>query len=846
MSALATNDEMIEQIFRNNLKVESNPMSIETLFTGRLRNRIKYDPYYQRNYVWDRQKATYFIESILMGTEIPPLIFFNRGSEIEVIDGRQRFQTIVRFMDGDFDLDERGLLSMKGLAGLNYRGISDSIVNTFLDTTLRVIEFTIVAADEVDEAQEDMVKKEVFRRYNSGITPLRKAEFQKALYIDDDVTGYFRKCLGSDNEAFQDVVSIFASERDQSRLDDPRLIDEIMQTIRRLLVLHEIPIRYFESARGKEVARIIYDDFSDRNDAELVYSDFQSKVNVLKQLHRTVSTRTAATNRYLYETLYWAVAILEKEGFDYSKVADDEVIENMRDHVENHSHVYDSETPVFRAVIIDRFLSTINFIGDVFNRSNLGDLYVDRKVSINQYRGDVPPLTAIKDVTDLRLNKPDAQSITVENLKNRMHRRRFLVRPPYQRYESISKPKASAIIESMLLGIKLPPIFVFSRKDGVIEVIDGQQRILSILGYMHTEFLDERGEWTRSDKDSFSLNELRILRDLKGKSFEDLDIELQDKLWDFKLYQVTIDEALNPGFEPVDLFIRLNNKPYPVKDNTFEMWNSYVDREIIQKIKNMVSKYASWFYYRKDNKRMDNEHLLTTLAYLEYYDKQGKLMDSFEFFPQGGRIYSRVKSTSHITKLLESISHGNVESGRFLQAIRSVDSYIKKVRTLLIDQNVQNDLDSWLNIELSKLFDTNNRTRNQFYVLWYLLRRINQSMVLSSRSTLRSRIDQAMQFIRNTEEVAEDSAIGFFHGLVDSIWEDHSPDERKLKLTSEEISKRIRSQSNICPLCSNSLFVGDDAEVDHLRPISVGGSDTDDNIQIVHWICNRKKSNKVL
>ena len=368
--------------------------------------------------------------------------------------------------------------------------------------------------------------------------------------------------------------------------------------------------------------------------------------------------------------MYWALSILEKESFDYSKVTDNEIIENLRDHVENHSHIYDSETPVFRAVIIDRFISTVNFFGDVFNRSNLADLYVNRKVSVDQYRGDVPPLTVIEDVTDLRLNKPDAQSITVENLKNRMHRRRFLVRPPYQRYESISKPKASAIIESMLLGIKLPPIFVFSRKDGVMEVIDGQQRILSILGFMRIEFLDERGEWTRSDKDGFKLSELRILRDLKGKSFDELDLKLKDKLWDFKLYQVTLDETLNPGFEPVDLFIRLNNKPYPVKDNTFEMWNSYVDRETIQKIKNLASKRSSWFYYRKDNKRMDNEHLFTTLAYLEYYNKQGKLMEVFEFFPQGERIYSRVKSTSHITKLLDSITQETKEKGKFLQAIR--------------------------------------------------------------------------------------------------------------------------------------------------------------------------------
>ena len=36
------------------------------------------------------------------------------------------------------------------------------------------------------------------------------------------------------------------------------------------------------------------------------------------------------------------------------------------------------------------------------------------------------------------------------------------------------------------------------------------------------------------------------------------------------------------------MYIRLNNKPYPVKDNSFEMWNSYFERSIIEKIKNLT------------------------------------------------------------------------------------------------------------------------------------------------------------------------------------------------------------------------------------------------------------------
>jgi uncharacterized protein with ParB-like and HNH nuclease domain len=81
----------IREIFKNLIKIEPKVMSIESLFHNEERvNMTDYKPSYQRNYVWDDEKATYFIESILLGTEIPPLIYFRNTEKIEVIDGRQR------------------------------------------------------------------------------------------------------------------------------------------------------------------------------------------------------------------------------------------------------------------------------------------------------------------------------------------------------------------------------------------------------------------------------------------------------------------------------------------------------------------------------------------------------------------------------------------------------------------------------------------------------------------------------------------------------------------------------------------------------------------------------------
>ena len=61
------------------------------------------------------------------------------------------------------------------------------------------------------------------------------------------------------------------------------------------------------------------------------------------------------------------------------------------------------------------------------------------------------------------------------------------------------------------------------------------------------------------------------------------------------LWVIEINEKINPEFDPIDLFVRLNNKPYPIKKDTFEMWNSFVSRNIIETIKLIYNKNSKWF-----------------------------------------------------------------------------------------------------------------------------------------------------------------------------------------------------------------------------------------------------------
>ena len=58
-------------------------------------------PEMQRNFIWDSQKASRLIESIVLGLPIPPLFFMEiSDNRYEVIDGVQRLSTLVNYIGG--------------------------------------------------------------------------------------------------------------------------------------------------------------------------------------------------------------------------------------------------------------------------------------------------------------------------------------------------------------------------------------------------------------------------------------------------------------------------------------------------------------------------------------------------------------------------------------------------------------------------------------------------------------------------------------------------------------------------------------------------------------------------
>jgi hypothetical protein len=80
--------------------------------------------------------------------------------------------------------------------------------------------------------------------------------------------------------------------------------------------------------------------------------------------------------------------------------------------------------------------------------------------------------------------KTDAYQLSIGEIVNMYKSNEFVINPDFQRLFRWELGQKSKLIESLLLGIPIPSIFVFEKEDSTWELIDGLQRISTLLEFM--------------------------------------------------------------------------------------------------------------------------------------------------------------------------------------------------------------------------------------------------------------------------------------------------------------------------------------------------------------------------
>jgi len=194
-----------------------------------------------------------------------------------------------------------------------------------------------------------------------------------------------------------------------------------------------------------------------------------------------------------------------------------------------------------------------------------------------------------------------------------MYRDRELdLHPEFQRFFRWTREQKSRFIESLLLGIPIPPIFVSERPDSKWDVIDGLQRLSTILELMG-ELLDENGK----QHPCLELTRTHYLPALEGKKWhsEDPDFALSESS------QIRLKRAR------LDVNMVRSGSDVAVKYEIFQRLNSggalATDQEVRNCLLIMTNRdYFSWVKGLAESDAYQNSLSLSDRALEEAFDME--------------------------------------------------------------------------------------------------------------------------------------------------------------------------------------------------------------------------------
>lgn len=154
------------------IRINTKPFSLRQVVDMIDDGDIDLAPDFQRLFVWKPVQRARLIESVLLGIPLPAF-YFNQDFQgaMQVVDGVQRLTTIHRFVGGGEVLSN--LEYLKHLEGQGYKQLDVALRRRFQQTQIFV--------NVIEPQTPDDVKFDVFRRINTGGSPLTAQEIRHCM-----------------------------------------------------------------------------------------------------------------------------------------------------------------------------------------------------------------------------------------------------------------------------------------------------------------------------------------------------------------------------------------------------------------------------------------------------------------------------------------------------------------------------------------------------------------------------------------------------------------------------------------------------------------------------------------
>lgn len=424
---------------------------------------------------------------------------------------------------------------------------------------------------------------------------------------------------------------------------------------------------------------------------------------------------------------------------------------------------------------------------------------------------------------DRRRVYTDKQDVPVETLHGWITQGELDVQPEFQRNFVWSDSKASRLVESLILDIPIPVLYIAEEEDGSYSVVDGQQRLTSLSSFISGKFPSGR---------PFKLTGLQVLTELNGKHFKDLQGELA------KHRRAITRSALR-------LIIIQKHSDPDVKFEVFERLNLGAERLNDQELRNCVFRGP---YNELLKKLATNPQMLKVTNAKEPHARMADRQMILRFLAMWRKTHLHYKGPMKQFLNREMEEHRNA-SQRDLNEMQAVFEKTIDMAYVVFGRSAFRRFRAGTEGAPDGTWESSRINLALWDTVMFGLSFYEKSQVVPAADAIREELLDLMtndssfvEYITSTGDKPERikyRAEEWQRRLGELL--DARAQPRTFTL---ELKQRLFDSQPTCRICSQKIHDVDDSEVDHVKHYWRGGATVPDNARLTHRYCNRARGGR--
>jgi len=404
----------------------------------------------------------------------------------------------------------------------------------------------------------------------------------------------------------------------------------------------------------------------------------------------------------------------------------------------------------------------------------------------------------------------------VRALHDKYKRGKLILQPDFQRQFVWDRKKSSRLIESILLSVPLPIIYLSEQPDSKEYVIDGQQRLTSLFSFIDGQF---------PSGDEFRLIGLTAYKELNKRSFKEIAEQIQDKILNYSLRSVTLLKQSSSDLK-FEIFERLNTGSEPLNDQ--ELRNCVYRGPYNRLLKELAADpdFRTLLGLPGADRRLKDIELVLRFAaffhatYLKYQPPMKR------FFNHDMERFQQISDSD-----AQGLRNAFKNSVQIIKSLFGSDRAFKRYYA----GDEKNPVGRWEPKKFNaSLYDVmmgifHDKDKNQIYAALDSLREAIIDLMASNRE-----FNNAIQLSTSSVDNVK-LRFDLMRQVVEGVLKDHKIQERCF---TRELKQELFDRNPTCQLCKQAIQELDDAAVDHIEQYWRGGQTIPENARLAHRYCN--------